>query len=889
MAHYSAQPFSSQAYNRIPIAGSSSRRHPFSNAVNHQQQLPLKPQPPEKQPPSPPLPRQTAKVTPPSPPRIIRDKNGTAVFSRVGFLGEGGFARVYEVKEASGARLACKVVSKSSLKTKKAKTKLYAEIKIHRSLEHPNIVRFHDCFEDEEHVYLALELCPSGSLMELLRRRRRFTEPEARYYMVQLMGACHYMHTHQVIHRDLKLGNLLLDANMNLKVGDFGLAALIENPGERKKTICGTPNYIAPEVLFDTVNGHSFEVDTWSIGVILYTLVIGRPPFQTSEVKEIYKRIRNNEYDFPPERRISAHVQVLIQQILTPNPQERPTLHEIVEHPFFTQGLVPSYIPTSAHDGPPDFRNITRTQSQSNLRRLRRYALMDEDQKTSITVPKAPASSAELIKTITSSVAQQEKEFQKAVQPGSPISALLSSARQPLLMANNGSQSGTTKEVPLLRKLHAAKESPLRRSTIRTPMNDIEEEGGFAGPVGLGRVREEHLIEEQRVRKKQLEAQKARIVAQMAPVREEEEDDDDEKPKNQYTEREPARMRMNERENVPPGISTVSLVSKGKERERERETRNVREQPTTAAYAAPPTKSLLHVAPSTKSLPLPPAPTASFSQLPPQVTGFDAAAHILTLAFDAKDAGRLFRDPRDDVHLPLPDERVFIVAWVDYCNKYGMGYALTDGSFGVHFNDSTTLVLSPDKHHFDYITSRRQGTVYIRKSHTVDAYPEELKSKVYLLKHFEHYIVERLHGDYDYTFEDVDRTRGMEWVQKYLRMKHVIVFKLSHDVLQFNFYDHTKLVLSSHGLVITHIDKDYNLTRWKLTDVMALALRPAGEIEPEALKFNQRLLDKLKFCKEVLVSIRKASVGGGAASEESEAAPAVAHTINPKASKASLR
>lgn len=80
-----------------------------------------------------------------------------------------------------------------------------------------------------------------------------------------------------------------VNANMNVKVGDFGLAALIENPGERKKTICGTPNYIAPEVLFDTANGHSFEVDTWSIGVILYTLVVGRPPFQTKEVKAIYK------------------------------------------------------------------------------------------------------------------------------------------------------------------------------------------------------------------------------------------------------------------------------------------------------------------------------------------------------------------------------------------------------------------------------------------------------------------------------------------------------------------------------------------------------------------------------------------------------------------------
>jgi cell cycle serine/threonine-protein kinase CDC5/MSD2 len=87
----------------------------------------------------------------------------------------------------------------------------------------------------------------------------------------------------------------------------------------------------------------------------------------------------------------------------------------------------------------------------------------------------------------------------------------------------------------------------------------------------------------------------------------------------------------------------------------------------------------------------PPAPVAT----PAKLNGFDAAAHTLTMAFEAKAAGRVFRTP-DDM-LPLPDERVFIVSWVDYCNKYGMGYALTDGSVGVHFNDSTTLVLSPDK------------------------------------------------------------------------------------------------------------------------------------------------------------------------------------------------
>lgn len=97
------------------------------------------------------------------------------------------------------------------------------------------------------------------------------------------------MHRNGYIHRDIKLGNLFLDENMNLQIGDFGLAAVIENDGDRRKTVCGTPNYIAPEILFDTKNGHSFEVDTWSAGIVMYTLIIGQPPFQTKEVKAIYK------------------------------------------------------------------------------------------------------------------------------------------------------------------------------------------------------------------------------------------------------------------------------------------------------------------------------------------------------------------------------------------------------------------------------------------------------------------------------------------------------------------------------------------------------------------------------------------------------------------------
>jgi len=118
--------------------------------------------------------------------------------------------------------------------------------------------------------------------------------------------------------------------------------------------------------------------------------------------------------------------------------------------------------------------------------------------------------------------------------------------------------------------------------------------------------------------------------------------------------------------------------------------------------------------------------------------------------------------------------------------------------------------------------------------------------------------MDRLYGEYDYTYEDVDRIKGMDFVQKYLRMKHVIVFKMSHDVIQFNFYDHSKVILSSHGLVVTHIDKNYNLTRWTLSEIMSQALKGAPS-NPEQAKFHQKLVDKLKYCKEVLVSIRNAS------------------------------
>ena len=193
--------------------------------------------------------------------------------------------------------------------------------------------------------------------MELVKRRHRLSEPEAAYFGIQLLDAMRYLHNHNIIHRDLKLGNLFLTHDLQIRVGDFGLATHLKTRDERKKTVCGTPNYIAPEILDQ--KGHSFEVDTWAFGVILYTMLIGKPPFETADVKTTYKKIRENSYDFPAEYPISADAKDLITQILQPDPQNRPSIEAILHHPFFSapQVYLPLTLPQTILTTRPTFRH----------------------------------------------------------------------------------------------------------------------------------------------------------------------------------------------------------------------------------------------------------------------------------------------------------------------------------------------------------------------------------------------------------------------------------------------------------------------------------------------------------------------------------------------------
>ena len=290
----------------------------------------------------------------------LNNQTKTRQYIKGRFLGKGGFAKCYElICKDNNKVFAAKMLQKSNLKTERQRQKLITEIKIHKSCHHAHVVAFEHNFEDSENVYILLELCQNQTLNELHMRRKILTEIEVQCYIIQLVKALQYLHSHRIIHRDLKLGNLFLNDKMQLKVGDFGLATKLDYDGERKKTICGTPNYIAPEVI--NSSGHSYEVDIWAIGIILYTLLVGKPPFETRDVKTTYGKIKKADYIFPENCKISDYAKNLIKKILVVDPKKRPSLNDILFDDFFNQGIViPKLMPTSTLAFRPPLEYINR-------------------------------------------------------------------------------------------------------------------------------------------------------------------------------------------------------------------------------------------------------------------------------------------------------------------------------------------------------------------------------------------------------------------------------------------------------------------------------------------------------------------------------------------------
>ena len=210
-------------------------------------------------------------------------------------LGVGTFGKVIIVRhKKTGETYAMKRLNKSWIVQNQLEQHVVDERNVMTLVDHPFILKLHNSFWDERHVYLILELCLGGELFGYLRRHNKFAEDQARFYAASVASAFDHIHSRFIIYRDLKPENLMLDDKGYLKVVDFGLAKVVKG---RTWTICGTPEYLAPEVVLS--KGHSRGVDYWALGVLIFELVAGHCPFVGSDNMEIYKRIIENKIEFP--------------------------------------------------------------------------------------------------------------------------------------------------------------------------------------------------------------------------------------------------------------------------------------------------------------------------------------------------------------------------------------------------------------------------------------------------------------------------------------------------------------------------------------------------------------------------------------------------------------
>uniref|UniRef100_A0A8C0G9C1 Serine/threonine-protein kinase PLK n=1 Tax=Chelonoidis abingdonii TaxID=106734 RepID=A0A8C0G9C1_CHEAB len=283
---------------------------------------------------------------------LLEDPGTGTLYRRGQLLGKGAFGRCYKFTDTSTGKIyAIKIVPQSRISRLESRGKVEREIELHSHLSHQHVVGFHRHFADRDNIYMILEYCSHKSLAHILKARKTLTEPEVRYYLRQIIAGLRYLHQQGIIHRDLKLSNFFLTKNMQVKIGDLGLATRDEQAGRRLGVVCGTPNYLAPEVI--AKKGHSFQSDIWALGCILYTALTGCSPFEITHKQEMYQCIREGRYSTP--NHLSPGARKLIGRLLAPSPSERPSLEEVLEHEFFTQGFTPDKLPSRACHSVPIF------------------------------------------------------------------------------------------------------------------------------------------------------------------------------------------------------------------------------------------------------------------------------------------------------------------------------------------------------------------------------------------------------------------------------------------------------------------------------------------------------------------------------------------------------
>ncbi|XP_025105289.1 serine/threonine-protein kinase MARK2-like isoform X4 [Pomacea canaliculata] len=298
----------------------------------------------------------------PSVPRNRSDEPHIGKYRLIKTIGKGNFAKVKLAKHVpTGKEVAIKIIDKTQLNPSSLQ-KLFREVRIMKLLDHPNIVKIFEVIETEKTLYLVMEYASGGEVFDYLVAHGRMKEKEARAKFRQIVSAVQYCHQKHIVHRDLKAENLLLDGDMNIKIADYGFSNEFV-PGNKLDTFCGSPPYAAPE-LFQGKKYDGPEVDVWSLGVILYTLVSGSLPFDGQNLKELRERVLRGKYRIPFY--MSTDCENLLKKFLVLNPQKRLSLETIMKDKWMNIGYEDDELKPYV-EPPPDINDPVRIDMMINM------------------------------------------------------------------------------------------------------------------------------------------------------------------------------------------------------------------------------------------------------------------------------------------------------------------------------------------------------------------------------------------------------------------------------------------------------------------------------------------------------------------------------------------
>ncbi|CAD8095078.1 unnamed protein product [Paramecium sonneborni] len=258
-------------------------------------------------------------------------------FEFIKCIGMGGFSKVYLVKERkTGKYFAMKLIEKNPIIQQNRHSIIQNERNIMCLIDHPFIVKMQFAFESKTFFVFVQEYCSGGELFFLLRKIKRMSEKDAFFYFSEICLGMKTLHSNNVIYRDIKPENILIDLDGHIRIADFGLSKPDMIDTENAYSFCGSSEYMAPEMLLKS--GHTFQLDLYCLGALLYELITGLPPFYSRNLDEIYQRILHSKLTFPPQLQLSSSIKHLLTNLLAKNPKDRiDSIDTLLNHPWMTQ------------------------------------------------------------------------------------------------------------------------------------------------------------------------------------------------------------------------------------------------------------------------------------------------------------------------------------------------------------------------------------------------------------------------------------------------------------------------------------------------------------------------------------------------------------------------